>query len=573
MTKVITDPWAKALRFQVSGRLAKAGGNDSKQLQRLKTKLTNTVWRLWCILAPLPIRHFRADQYRQRWGVIVSSHPRNARTSWCICTQRLFFSEVTTLLRYLLTCILCLLVTQTVHLQSKPIFRLKAKLDFADTVKAHKLVDKENKLQLVGRKTLQSWDIATGNFSEPISLGDLEIEDRSSAISPDGEKLLVFGAKGVRSTSDKAKHSAIVLDLRTGKQLAVLDKVSKPIRAAFWSSNGKTLVTSSDRAAPYALSGNVVEIAFWDGETFNYRNALPSDKVNWFHLTTDGSKCFYTIGQRRHLLLIIKSIGEAGGPLNIWDTNSGRSEPAVTLGDAYLDNQIEGIWVGPDERLLTFIVPGSKLMDSESKLVVWGIKNVGNSTFEMKPKYEINPTPDITDIDYYFSSDGTYLAVNGKEYLRIYDAQTGTEKFALERVGALSRQLINDGKLLLVDYGWRLEAMDTVTGNTIYKHDLIYSEIQVDDNLTPILKDRTTIRVNPHRDLLLTYSKQFAEVLDARTGKVLQTLVSPPIDYSKKKPKPSGKPLVSDADWSSDGRSVYIISADGASVTLWESTD
>jgi hypothetical protein len=491
----------------------------------------------------------------------------------------IFFSEVIALLRYLLACILCLFVTQTVHLQSKPIFRLKAKLDFADTVKAHKLVDKENKLQLVGRKTLQSWDMATGNFSEPISLGDLEIEDRSSAISPDGEKLLVFGAKGVRSTSDKAKHSAIVLDLRTGKQIAVLDKVSKPIRAAFWSSNGKTLVTSSDRAAPYALSGNVVEIAFWDGETFNYRNALPSDKVSWFHLTTDGSRCFYMIGTRRHLLLVIKSIGEAGGPLNIWDTNGGRNEPVITLGDVHGESEIQGIWVSHNERLLTFIVAESKSIGLESKLDVWSINNSGKATFEMKPKYQINLTSDGTNGRYYISSDGNYVAVNRKDVLRIYDAETGLEKFATNGIDEYIGGLIDAGKLLLVYYGWRMEAIDTVSGKTIYERNLIYREAILDldsmtsNNSAPIIVDSTTIRVNPHRDLLLTYNKQFAEVLDARTGKVLQTLVSPPIDYSKKKPKPSGKPLVSDADWSSDGKSAYIISADGASVTLWESTD
>jgi hypothetical protein len=40
------------------------------------------------------------------------------------------------------------------------------------------------------------------------------------------------------------------------------------------------------------------------------------------------------------------------------------------------------------------------------------------------------------------------------------------------------------------------------------------------------------------------------------------------MDYSKKKPRLSDTPLVSKADWSDDGKTVYIIDADKRSVSL-----
>jgi len=59
--------------------------------------------------------------------------------------------------------------------------------------------------------------------------------------------------------------------------------------------------------------------------------------------------------------------------------------------------------------------------------------------------------------------------------------------------------------------------------------------------------------------IIFTYSNQYVKVFDSSTGQLLQTLVSPPMDYSKKKPRLSDKSLVSKADWSQDGKTLYVI--------------
>ena len=101
-------------------------------------------------------------------------------------------------------------------------------------------------------------------------------------ISPDGRRMLVFGNYG---SKDKVKRAASVWDLQTGKQIAVLDKVSTPVRAGFWSKNGKTLATSSDKYLPYAVDNTSVEVAFWDGETFKYQNSLPANTAARWRLS------------------------------------------------------------------------------------------------------------------------------------------------------------------------------------------------------------------------------------------------------------------------------------------------
>jgi hypothetical protein len=70
-------------------------------------------------------------------------------------------------------------------------------------------------------------------------------------------------------------------------------------------------------------------------------------------------------------------------------------------------------------------------------------------------------------------------------------------------------------------------------------------------------------------NVFLTYSEQYIEIYDSRSGEILQTVVSPPMDYSKKKPRLSDKEIVSKAGWSNDGLTLYFVSHDKRSISLW----
>ncbi|HWT00410.1 MAG TPA: hypothetical protein VN256_09195 [Pyrinomonadaceae bacterium] len=129
-----------------------------------------------------------------------------------------------------------------------------------------------------------------------------------------------------------------------------------------------------------------------------------------------------------------------------------------------------------------------------------------------------------------------------------------------------------------------LEAFDAATGKRLYELKLVFESTSYTDNPsydpandytprseTTVILDETKIAVHPGGKMLLTHSKQYVKVFDSRAGALLQTLVvvEPPVDNTKKKPKVSDEPLVYKADWSADGQTLYMISADKRRVSLW----
>lgn len=484
-------------------------------------------------------------------------------------------------MRFLSTVLVCLILSLDGFSQTKPILRLNAGVDFAgsekDKVVTYKFLDGGNQLLLVGTKSVRIVDVTNGNVleSRPIDIPE-QSEDNQRVISPDGRKIVVFGNHTFRDKKNKVKRLAAIWDLQSGKQLAVLDKTTQPILAAFWSSNGKTLATASDRYAPLLTDGSSVLISFWDGETFAFRNSLPATKVNWWHLTADGDKCFYSTGPAKNLLFLVKYIGDTGGPINVWDIKDGRVEKTISARDGQIERQIRGIKISPDEKFLTFVAQTPKSKPVERRLIVREIDRSG-LTFGVTSKYEIEPTPKIYEHGVTFSPDGRYFAFPADKNLQVYETITGEKRFELPNVDRSPSHWLSDNKILLFDYSDEMVALETATGKELYRQPLVFDESYVTDSFGTFpsqVVDQTTIVVHPTRDLLLTYSNQFVKVYNARTGEIVQVLVTPPIDTTrppdpKKGPRFSSKPLVWKADWSSSGQTLYIISADRRFVSLW----
>ena len=477
-------------------------------------------------------------------------------------------------MRLLSLALLSLLCSLAVLSQSKPVLQLKGELVFGDDkdrIITHKFLDRENKLLLVGNKTIRVLDIPNAKFSQsrPIDMPE-SAEDNPRVISPDGRKMLVFGNYGSSQKKDKVKRPASIWDLQTGKQIAVLDKTSRPVRAALWSKNGKTLATASDKYAPLFVDDNSVEISFWDGETFTLKNSLPVKNVNRWYLTNDGDKCFYSVGPGRNFL-IEKFISNVGGPISVWDIRSGKIEQTIAASDGNVERKIRALSVSPDEKFLTFVAQPPKSNNAERRLAVWEIDKL-DPAYQIKAGYEIKPDPKIYEYGVEFSPDGKYFALDVGKNLQIYETKTGEKRFELTNVDRYPSFWLDDNRVLLFDYGSRMEALETATGKQLYQHDLLNVwSFYTDSNDQPVndLIDKTTLVIHPNRNLLLTYSNQQVKVFNSLTGELLQTLVSPPMDYTRKKPRVSDKDLVSKAAWSSDGKTLYVISADRKSISLW----
>lgn len=443
---------------------------------------------------------------------------------------------------------------------------------------AHRFVDGENRLVLVGPKVVRVLDVATGILSEPrlIEVPDFN-EDRPRLISPDGRSLIIFGNYGSGRKEDRVKRAPSVWDLQTGKQIAALDRTAKPVRAALWSRNGKTLATSSDPYAPHFTDSRSVEVSFWDGETFEHKNSLPSDKVGWWHLTEDGDACVYSTGEVKGFIPLIdtKYVSPAG-PVSLWSITAGRVEQTVSASDGGVERKVRAINLSPDGKFIALVVQPPKSKDAERRLSVWEIDGSAAPRYELKPRYEITPAPKLDSNGAMFSHVGTYFALDAGKNLQIYVTRTGEKRFELRDFDAPSAWL-ND-EIVYDSYSTRLEVFDAATGKELYRKALTYDASEhtpYDPNSTmpgvPVtdVRDETKIVAHPRGALFLTYSNQYVEVFDAHTGALLQTLVSPPMDYSGKKPRRSDKRLVSLAGWSGDGKTLYVFDADKRSVSLW----
>jgi len=477
-------------------------------------------------------------------------------------------------MRFFSALLACLLLSTAALPQTGPTLEHKADLAFAgesERVITHAYVAGEDKLIFVGRKTAWVVDVAGAKLAEILPLRVPEFtEDRPRLVSPDGRRLLVFGNYGSAGKKE-APRPPTVWDLRTGEQVAALDKASRPIRWASWSGNGKTLVASSYGHAPYGADVTSVEVSFWDGETFAYKSTLPSDKISWSHLSEDGDRCFYTVGQVRNLWILDKYVARSGAPVNVWDVEGGRVVRTVAAREGGGEMKVRGVDVSPGDRFLALVVDPLKSNEAGRRLAVWEATPGDPAPEAIRLKYELAPAPKIPWYGVTFSPDGRHFMLDAGKALQIYETATGRKSHELPHESLIAHWA-DGGRILLFEHSKRLKAVELSTGRQLYLLPLIsvwssYTNDYGTEVNEPV--DTTEIVLHPGGRLFLTYSNQYVKVFDSRTGELLQTPVSPPLDYSKKKPRPSDKRLVSKAGWSADGKTLYVVGADGRSVSLW----
>lgn len=478
--------------------------------------------------------------------------------------------------------------------QSRPVLQAKGEFRIEeDRIITEKFLPSENQLLLVGQKNIWLWDLATAKLSasRPIDVPDVT-EDKPRVISPNGLYMIIFGNYDARDKGNKIKRPASVWNLETGKQIAVFDKTTKPVRYAAWSRNGKTLVTASDTIDQERTDADPVEISFWDGASFQHLNTVPEGNVKWSYLSADGSTFFYSVAETKSFI-IDKFLKDSGGPLSVWDIKTGKVEQTIFANPNDQKQGMRSLSISPDERFLTYVTQPPKSKDVESTLVVLSI----DSTHAINRKYEIKPTPKISDWSASFSPDGKYFALTtGKVGYWSYDDGLVLQLYSTEagfKIAELTKHYapgywLNDDQILLFDYGVRMEAVEVPVNRKLYESKLIYKSshrtkthpgipgltVRWTEDVGFHIQDQTKIVPHVSGRMFLTYSNQYVKVYDAQTGTVLQTLVEPAIDTSKpvdpkKEPRLSHAPLVSKAGWSSDGKTLYIVSADKKTVSFW----
>lgn len=486
-------------------------------------------------------------------------------------------------------------VSQQQHFRPKGQIKVEGA---GDSILCEKLLARENKLLLVRRNNVEVWDPGTATLvtSRPIDVPDMT-EDDARIISPSGRFMFVFGNYKSGARHDKIKRPASVWSLETGKQIVSFDQ--KRIKYARWSTNGRTLVIANEEIEKTPrLQPARMEVSFRDGESFQHLNTLHVENLNWSYLTQDGRKFFYTTAKVKNFV-VMKFLSFSSGPINVWDIQSGKLEQTIAANPRDPEQGMRSISVSPDERFLTFVTQPVKSKDTERTLVVWSIDKTGPS-YEMSRKYELKPTPKISDWSASFSPDGKYFALitakgaygpYGKGiFVQVFASDAGTKLAEFAERNAPSNWF-NANQVLLFNYGTKMKTVELATGKELYEDKIVYEAYQetksrtVESMIIPgtvdneiyygpwVVLDET--KIVPHRNdqMFLTYSKEYVKVYDVKTG-LLQTLVEPSIDTSKpvdpgKKPRLKRGPWVSKADWCNDGNAIYVVSADKKTVSFW----
>ena len=442
----------------------------------------------------------------------------------------------------------------------------------------HKYLERENQLLLIGHRNLQLLDLT--NFkvvdTRPIDLPYAgRRQDYGSynwTISPDGRHMALIGLKeGRTKTKTEDKQAAWILDLQTGKRTVRLDYPDH-IKHASWSKNGKTLMTMD--VPGVNLFTRTANVSFWDGETFEHRTTITLENVTWIYLSNDGERFFAASGKAKNWLGI-NYVADSDSVVRIWKAGTGELEKTISVPDADFHLKTREIEISPDEKFL-LIVNKHKSTPSKHRLLAWKIDSA------LEQKYVLEPQPKIDDSRVVFSPDAKYFALDVGKNLQIYETETGKLKTELTNVELPSWGWIDNETLASIDYksknffemGLMLKVFDAKDGRLLYKERLAYDESdppEFSGSSEMVVNDTTRLRAHPTRKMFLTSSNEFVKIFNSRTGEVLQDVVQPMVrwDLTGKKQLMRGK-TVRSADWSKDGKTLYVFNANHPSVSLWQ---
>jgi WD40 repeat protein len=460
--------------------------------------------------------------------------------------------------------------------QSKPVVEDKGNFGLHvvnDSIVWHKYLEEKNELLLIGRQNIQLLDLTNFKVIEtrPLDLSEVQLraldyDYKSWPISPDGRRIVLLGQKEARAKSKpEDKQAAIVLDLQTGKQITLLDRPDR-IHAASWSKNGKTLMTMDTEYVD--IFTTKLNVSFWDGGTLAHCFSVNLENVTWIYLSNDGERFFAATGKRKSFFGI-KHVADADSIVRIWRTKTGELEKTIAVGDAEFHPKTREIEMTPDERFLV-MVNKHKSDSSEHRLLAWEV-NGG-----IKPIYQINPKPKIDDSRVVFSRDGKYFALDVGRDLQIYETATGKMKSELSDVELPAGGWLDNKTLAGIDYkshSYLLNGVDASSGRLLYQQKLDFATEYFGYNASDEteLVNYTVIRPHPTRKLFLTQGDQFVKIFDSRSGELLQTVVHPLIRTdSKGRSRMTHGKTVDSADWSKDGKALYVFSSNGQSVSLWK---
>ncbi len=284
-----------------------------------------------------------------------------------------------------------------------------------EKIRARQFFDDERKILIIGDKSLQIWDTDSGKLlvsaahqisafaprgfvSDVLLLGLPRLFEWRPFTFDIGGKWLIT----VEKVGAKDKRSAIVRDLRTLKQIAVLNLPTAPIDDVAFDESRNEIMARGD-------IGKTNEFAGWSGGSFQLKSAISIDEHKWHQLIDDERKMIVGSGSTK---IPGKDLNlKQDDNLTLRDVKTGAVEKEYTANNLNPKSEFRETTVSEDEKYL--------IAKRDDRIFVWEIQGDG------APKYEIsNPNPKGT-----FSlkkiADKKFIVVRIDDQLRVYNIEGG----------------------------------------------------------------------------------------------------------------------------------------------------
>ncbi|HYZ11047.1 MAG TPA: AAA family ATPase, partial [Actinomycetota bacterium] len=236
--------------------------------------------------------------------------------------------------------------------------------------------------------TVRVWDVATGKTVHEL---DLVPGPFRTSFSPDGRQLAIASEEGV----------AVVVDVRTGKELLSLEGHEGEVRDVDWSPDGRWIATSSFDST----------VGIWDARTGDLKFSLfhdgPVADADW---SPDGSR-----------------LVAASGRATVWEVTGTGGRRLFSLSAQDASAGMQGVAFSPD---------GDRVLTGDAGITaakVWDVSRTGDAEWANIPG---NPEW-VTGVA--FAPSGDELVVSGEHgSVGVWNPETGKVIQTLEAHGSAS---------------------------------------------------------------------------------------------------------------------------------------
>ncbi len=375
------------------------------------------------------------------------------------------------------------------------VLEFKTKIGFTkgeDKILEHQFLEDGAKLLIIGEKNLQLWDVENAKLinSMPQSIAQFTrrgfvssyvlldlprlLDWRPFVVEPHGKWILTVEKLGANQF-----RSAVVRDLQTLKQLAVLDLPNVSTEYVDYDEQKGEIMT-------FGRTNMDGAFASWRESDFSRKDLISVKDYKWHQMIRDEKKVLVGTGDTKFSWSALSD--KQGDTLTLRDAKTGAIEKEFVAENLKPETSFQETTVSADENFL--------ISRRNDRVFVWNINSGG------KPKFEIsNPNPK-GDFSVKQIVDRKFIVVKIDGQIRVYDvAGSGAPLFSIAPKNAkedLSFLQIVRERFVIVKAENKIRVYDTLNGNAL-KYELAPENPKDTTEFQGLSKDGKYIAVREDR--------------------------------------------------------------------------